>query len=402
MLNSRERVCLVRHFGQVPESVIDELFWLPPAEFELDTDRHLLAQALGATLYVPGTRPNLVETIRKRAAEGVRSVVIDLEDAIADAEVEHGIDQVAQALLDFGRDPLPCLVFVRIREVEQIRRIADRLSDSSLEPLQQLAGFVLPKFSAATGARFLGEIAAASETAGRRLFAMPVIETPDVLYRETRDEALSAIRDLLAQYREYVLAVRLGATDLCGLYGIRRGRDLTIYDVGIVAELISEVVNHLGRADGTGYAITGPVWEYFDSGERLFRPQLRSSPFEHRHATSLRHRLVQGDFDGLVREIVLDRANGLSGKTVIHPTHVGVVHALSIVLHEEYADAQDILASAGGAKASGYRNKMNETRPHRRWAQRIVDRANVFGVLRPEQTHIDALAALLQKTPVTA
>ena len=388
----------MRHFAHVPEPVMEELFSQRPEEFELASPRRLLAQALGATLYVPGTRANLVETMRKRAAEGVRSMVIDLEDAIADDDVEQGIVAVGDALVDFGRDPLSSLLFVRVREADQIRRIVDTVAGQGPELIRQLAGFVVPKFSAATGARFLGEIAAASESTEHRLLVMPVIETPDVLYRETRDDALSAIRDLLAQYREYVLAVRLGATDLCGLFGIRRGRDLTIYDVGIVAELISEVVNHLGRADGTGYAITGAVWEYFDSGERLFRPQLRASPFEHRAATSVRHRLVERDFDGLLREVVLDQANGLTGKTVIHPTHVAVVHALSIVLHEEFSDAQDILTSPGGAKASGYGNKMNETRPHRLWAERILDRAAIFGVTRPDLTHVDVLTSVLAKS----
>ena len=43
--------------------------------------------------------------------------------------------------------------------------------------------------------------------------------------------------------------------------------------------------------------------------------------------------------DGLLREIELDRANGLLGKTCIHPSHVLPVHALSVVSHEEFSDA---------------------------------------------------------------
>ena len=289
-------------------------------------------------------------------------------------------------------EQLPALLFVRVRTPEHIAAIG------AVDPaeLGALAGFVLPKFTAATGARFLAETAAVSTGLGRTVYAMPVLETPEVLYRETRDEALSAVRDLLAQYREHILAVRLGATDLCGLYGIRRDRDLTIYDVGVVAELISQVVNHLGRTDGTGYAITGPVWEYFAGHERLFRPQLRATPFAEKAATRFRHRLVKDDADALLREVVLDRANGLTGKTVIHPSHVPVVHALSVVPHEEYRDALDVLGSdLIAVQASGYRNKMNETRPHRRWAQRVVDRASVFGVARDEVSHVDILTALV-------
>ncbi len=384
----------MRHFDHLPQVQRDELFSVSPGEFDRHSSRTVLANALGATLYVPGVRDDLVQAINRRAAEGVRSVVIDLEDAVADHHVDQALINVNCALTALSQTEQQTLVFVRVRTSEHIRQIIDGIGGAG----SALTGFVLPKFSASTGARFLGEILAGSERLGARLFAMPVLETPDVLYRETRDEALSAIRDLLGQYRETVLAVRFGATDLCGLYGIRRDRDLSIYHVGVVAELISEVVNHLGRADGTGYAISGPVWEYFAGHERMFRPQLRATPFETRDARSFRHQLVTNDVDGLIREIVLDRANGLTGKTVIHPSHVSAVHALSVVPHEEFSDASDILESeAAGVRASGYRNKMNEMRPHRRWAERIRERAQVFGVANPEVSHVEILTALLDR-----
>ena len=389
--NSRPKGRHLRHFDHLPPTLRDELFSVPPGEFDKCSSRTVLATALGATLYVPGVRPDLVSVVAKRASEGVRSVVIDLEDAVADQHVEGALANVTQAIIALSALAPQSLIFVRVRTPEQIRHIADGIGHSN----SALNGFVLPKFSASTGARFLGEILAASEQIGARLFAMPVLETPDVLYRESRDEALSAIRDLLGQYREIVLAVRFGATDLCGLYGIRRDRDLTIYHVGVVAELISEVVNHLGRADGTGYCISGPVWEYFAGHERMFRPQLRATPFETLDATAFRRQLLSTDVDGLIREIVLDRANGLTGKTVIHPSHVAAVHALSVVPHEEFSDACDILESDdAGVKASGYRNKMNEMRPHRRWAERIKVRAQVFGVANPDISHVEILTSL--------
>ncbi len=120
-----------------------------------------------------------------------------------------------------------------------------------------------------------------------------------------------------------------------------------IYDVRVVADVISDVVNVLGRADGTGYVVTGPVWEYFGNHERLFKPQLREAPFEANDADDLRAALLRRDLDGLIREVVLDKANGLTGKTVIHPSHVAVVHALSVVTHEELADARDITRRRG-------------------------------------------------------
>jgi hypothetical protein len=75
---------------------------------------------------------------------------------------------------------------------------------------------------------------------------------------------------------------------------------------------------------------------------------------------------------------------------------VPVVHALSVVTHEEYSDAADILhedRSGGGVLRSAYTNKMNEIKPHRAWAERTVRRAEVFGVAREGISFVELLAA---------
>ncbi len=279
-----------------------------------------------------------------------------------------------------------------MRSADHIRQLVDALGPA----LGVVSGFVLPKFSVSAGADYLQAVADADEKSEHPLYAMPVLETPTVLYRESRDAELVGIRELLDEHRERVLTVRIGATDLCGLFGIRRDRDLSIYDVGVAADLIAQVVNHLGRSDGTGYAITGPVWEYFANHERILRPQLRQTPFDERHAGGLRRQLMSSDLDGLMRETLLDRANGLTGKSVIHPLHIAPVHALAVVPHEEYLDALDVLApesAAGGVRRSEYRNKMNEIRPHRNWAERTVLRADVFGVAAQGISHVDIMNA---------
>ena len=386
----------MHHFDQLAPEVRARLFLTPPANFTAASAAPILAQCLGATLYVPGTRPELVATIRKRIAEGSRSIVIDLEDAVEGARVSEAFDKTVAALADLSATPAGALVFVRVRSSEQVSALAGELgSDRS----DALAGFVLPKFTSHDGGESLDRVGDAATTVGHRLWVMPVLETPEVLYRESRSAELTAIGGLLAGFRDSVLAVRFGATDLCGLYGIRRDRDLVIYDVHLVASLIADTVNHLGRLDGTGFAISGPVWEHFPAHERIFRPLLRETPFVESDLGSVRSRLVARNLDGLIREVVLDRANGLVGKTVIHPVHVAAVHALSVVAHEEFADATDILGgdggADGGAMSSGYRNKMNEKGPHRRWAQQVLHRAHAFGVARPEVSFAEVLAALL-------
>lgn len=345
--------------------------------------------ALGATLYSPATRPRLAADIAKRAALGVRSMVVCLEDSISDRDVPAAEDNLVAQLAEIDPDAAP-LLFVRVRTPEQIPDLVRRLGRSA----ELLSGFVLPKFEAVGGKPFLDALGEASGASGVRLLAMPVIETRDALYRETRTAVLTDIARLLDERREQVLAVRLGGTDLCAAYGLRRPRELTIYDLHLVASLIADVVNVFGRADGTGFVVTGPVWEYFSAGERLFKPQLREAPFVEHSAEMLRKQLITDSLDGFIREVTLDQANGLTGKTVIHPSHVAAVHALSVVSHEQFADATDILGvPAGGAMASSYANKMNEAKPHRAWAERTLLRAEVFGVAAENVGFVDLFEA---------
>src|SRR4051794_27406285 len=380
----------MRHFALLDEARRSTLFHRRPEPVGPDSDRLLLATALGATLYAPGTRGDLVAVALRQAALGVTSMVFCLEDAIADDEValaEGNVIASLRRLSSVAADQRP-LVFVRVRDEAQLNRIVATVQGRSAA----LAGFVLPKFGEQDGASQLEAVQAGSERLGRRLWAMPVLESPEIIYRETRVDTLLAVRRLFDKHRERVLAVRIGATDLCGLFGLRRDRDLTIYDLSVVRECIADIVNVCGR-DGN-HVITGPVWEYFSSPERLWVSPLRVTPFEQAHETPLRQELVSADLDRLIREVVLDKANGLLGKTVIHPHHVAAVHALLVVTHEEYADACTVLAGdAGGVRRSEYGNKMNELRPPRSWAEGVVRRATVFGVLREGATFVDVLAA---------
>jgi citrate lyase beta subunit len=384
----------MRHFGHIAPEVRKRLFYREPCEFTADSPARVLSAALGATLYSPATRPRLADDVLKQGAHGVVSMVLCLEDSISDAEVVAGEENLVRQLTDLAGRPgadLP-LLFVRVREPEQIGDLVRRLGPA----VAVLSGFVLPKFTAERGLPFLEALTAAESASGRRLFAMPVLESPELLYRESRVETLEGIFRAVDKYRDRVLALRLGVTDFCSSYGLRRGPDMTAYDIQVVASVISDVVNMLGRADGTGFTVTGPVWEYFRVQERMFKPQLRQSPFLEVEATALRQKLIEHAMDGLLREISLDRANGLLGKTCIHPSHVLPVHALSVVSHEEFSDAQDILRperDGGGVLRSAYTNKMNEVKPHRAWAERTLLRAEVFGVANEDIGFVELLAA---------
>ncbi|MEU8795568.1 HpcH/HpaI aldolase/citrate lyase family protein [Streptomyces sp. NPDC048643] len=385
----------MRHFGHITPEERQRLFHREPGAFCADSPARVLAAALGATLYSPATRPQLADDIVKQTTRGVVSMVLCLEDSIDDSEVVGAEENLVRQFTDLAARPdvgEPPLLFVRVRHPEQIPDLVRRLGPA----VRLLSGFVMPKFTEERGMPFLEALASAEASSGRRLFAMPVLESPELLYRESRVETLEGISRAVDKYRDRVLALRLGVTDFCSSYGLRRAPDMTAYDVQVVASVIADVVNMLGRADGTGFTVTGPVWEYFRVQERMFKPQLRRSPFLEGQAEELRETLIEHAMDGLLREIALDQANGLMGKTCIHPSHVLPVHALSVVSHEEFSDAQDILRperGGGGVLRSAYTNKMNEVKPHRAWAERTLLRAEVFGVAHEDIGFVELLTA---------
>ena len=280
------------------------------------------------------------------------------------------------------------LVFVRVRTPGQVVELAEQAGPAT----RRLTGFVLPKFRPGPeGEAWLAAVARAGDLAGTRLYAMPVLEHEDLAWQETRAAHLAGVRELLDSARDLVLTVRVGGTDLCGLFGLRRDSDTTIWDVALVSSMLTDILNTFARRGD--YLVSGPVWEHFAGNDRLFKSQLRQTPFENNRSLRLRRQLLRDDVDELLREVALDRANGFSGKTVIHPTHVSVVNALHAVTREEYDDALVVLAGrgSGGVVRSPAGGKMNELGPHALWAEQVHARAAVYGVLAEP----DGVVALL-------
>jgi citrate lyase beta subunit len=380
----------VRHFAYLTDDERGRLFAVPPGTVTPSSPRSTLALALGATLYSPGTRPALDVDAARAAAIGATSVVWCLEDAIPHAQVAAAEANVVAALQridqrDCGED-LP-LLFVRVREPEQIRRLAAAAGPA----LARLTGFSLPKATGAGLGEMLAAVAEVSADSPHPLYAMPILETPDVAWSETRAAALSGVAEQLTRYADAVLCVRVGGTDLSGLFGLRRDRDTTVWDVAVVRDCLADIVNRFAR--NGEHVVTAAVWEHIP-GPRLFKPQLRQTPFSVRRESALRQHLIDDDLDGLIRETTLDKANGMHGKTVIHPAHVSVVNALLTVARSEYDDALDILTARaeGGVRPSAH-GRMNESGPHALWAELVSRRAAVYGVVADESALVELLGA---------
>lgn len=358
-------------FLHLNEEVYKELFFRAPHVITEETPTHIKAMALGATLYMPAFKEDIANRILYKS-KGFSSVVLCLEDAIREDQLTQGEKNIIQAIERIDAavqqdirvlEPLP-MIFIRVRNIEQFIHFAEKL-----QPIRYIAGFVFPKFDSINGAVYFKTLEEISCRNNRILYGMPIIETKEVIYKETRIQELLHIKTLLDQYRDYVLNVRIGGTDFSGYFGLRRSIHQSLYDIKIVSDCVGDILNIFARGEG-GYVVSGGVWEYFgeDMSNALWR-------------------------EGLIREVLMDQSNGIMGKTVIHPSQVPIVNALYSVSKEQYLDAVDIVESSGGVISSQYKNKMNETRPHLVWAHKILTRAHVYGVLNEGVTY----EALLSK-----
>ncbi|WP_322924325.1 HpcH/HpaI aldolase/citrate lyase family protein [Paenibacillus campi] len=394
----------MRYFNYLSQAEEQELFYSLPVEYSNASEQELLAYAVGAALYCPATRPTIADDVLSGKHLGLTSWVFDLEDAIGDQQVEAAemslTVQMNRLRLSLEQNPVLCgqvpLMFIRVRSVEQLQRVLERMGSL----MELITGVMLPKFGAEQGALYFDVIARYNESkhsCAPVLYGLPILETAEVIYLETRLNALLAIKHVLDRYRPYVLNVRIGATDFSSLFGLRRNPDVTIYEIAPIRDCISDIINLFGRMESP-YVISGPVWEYFASGERVLKPQIRQSPFEEAlgpDGRRLRNEYINRHVDGLIREVMMDKENGIVGKTIIHPSHIRLVQSMYTVTREEYDDAIGIIERNNGELGvfkSGYSNKMNEIKPHLNWAKKVIARSKIYGVLHEQQHFISLLS----------
>jgi citrate lyase beta subunit len=359
-----------------------------PIDFNKYTERNLLRYCLGATMYMPGTK-KFAPKILSGAMPGLTSMVLCFEDACPEEEVPAAeentlelLDSVSTAL-DEGKityDYVP-LIFIRVRSVEQFKKFSERLTSHQIKVL---AGINFPKFTSSNGEEYFSHLRDLNRKFGEIIYGMPIIESSTVAFKETRVGELLSIKAILNKYYEYVLQVRVGATDFSSYFGVRRGVDYTIYDIMTVRECLSDILNIFSR--NNEYTVSGPVWEYFRQTKEMMFEEVPT----HNINDSLlkREPIFNFEVDGLLREVILDKANGFIGRTVIHPTHFKYVNALMAVTKEEYDDARQILGTQDGVVKSAKANKMNEIKPHTKWAEAICMRAKAYGVIDNERSYI--------------
>lgn len=378
----------MKHHGYNP----DFSFSVEPENFNKYTERELLQYCLGATMYMPGTK-DFLGKILNRSMPGLTTMVFCFEDACPESEVPAAEINVLNTLeavstaIDEGKitvNDIP-LIFCRIRNMEQFRHFAEQLTPHQA---RVLTGINFPKFNAGNGDEYFAYLSLMNERLGEHLYGMPIIEDPQVAFKETRMDELMGIRKILDKYHELVLQVRVGGTDFSSCFGVRRGVDYTIYDIMTVRECLTDILNVFSR--NNDYVVSGPVWEYFRASKKMMFDELPKHSLD--DCLLKRIPIVNNEVDGLMREVILDKANGFVGRTVIHPTHIKYVNALQAVTLEEYEDASQIVGSTDDGVHKGVKaNKMNEVKPHANWAAKIIMRARAYGVIKNEHSYIELL-----------
>lgn len=301
-------------------------------------DNILSPYQLGATLYMPATREDLADIILRNKIPALRSLVICLEDAVSDGDVEKALSnlslllhELAEADPDQEQHERP-LVFIRPRN-EAMGELLVLNYD-----LQGIDGFVLPKFT------LLSLFSWWQFMADTKLYMMPTLETQEVY--DVNIMTTLAVELIQHPCRSRIIALRIGGNDLMSVISLRHPRNMTLYEgpMGYVVKMLVSVFA------SRGFALTAPVCEQIEN-------------------TSL-----------LERELELDVAHGLVGKTAIHPSHLDVIHRGLEVQPDDYEDALRIFNSTQAVFKS--QGAMCEPATHRSWASNILERSKHCGIAK--------------------
>jgi citrate lyase beta subunit len=305
---------------------------------------------LGASLYVPATRGDLVALGNGRKYPRLRSLIYCTEDGIRPDELDLALHRLAEALPRL--EPVPMLRFVRVRTPRVMERVL------ALPGIHNVDGFVLPKTTRPAMRAYLSLLGPQDP-----FLLMPTLETAEAF--DPRE--MAAFRDLLSNEgtRARVLALRIGGNDLLHLLGVRRSPRRMIYETALGPVLSMLAATFLPH----GFALTAPVFE------------------------GLAH------IDVLQAEVVRDVEHGLLGKTAVHPDQVAHIEAMYAVEREVLEMAQAMLAP-GAPAVFRMHGVMCEEATHRRWAATICARAEIFGVT--DEIEIPAGAPGAHESPWSA
>ncbi len=308
-------------------------------------DKEILQYKVGGLLYMPAFQKNIVQKISANKLPQLNSAAFCLEDSIQDNSLDDAEKSLKIILNQLENvENLP-LIFVRIRSPRHLETFHESIGCRS----KILTGYILPKVDMQNVGSYIN---LAKEI---KLFIMPTLESERVANLLTRRTEILSLKQAFDEIKPLILNIRVGVNDFCKLYGLRRNINQTIYDIGIVRDVLIDILNVFAK----DYVVSGSVWNYFngDNGGAWAR--------------------------GLKRELELDKANGFIGKTAIHPAQLPIIFDSMKVSQTDLDDAKILLdwkSSTHGVMKSSDGSRMNEVKCHLNWARRIKILSEIYGV----------------------
>lgn len=318
-------------------------------------ESELLPYKLAGLLYAPAININIAKKIINKEYNKLTSMAFCLEDSIMD-DALHNAESALAETLDFLRknnlhnQELP-LLFVRIRTPQHMEYIHNLLGENE----NILTGYILPKFDLSNASKYCKLIFKFNAERQKKLYVMPILESKMIAYKSTRLNILIAIKEIINEMRQYILNIRVGGNDFCNIYGLRRSVNQNIYDIGVIRDILVDIINVFA----SDYVVSGAVWEYF--GQNPDDDWAR----------------------GLKSELMLDKLNGFTGKTAIHPSQIPIIYESMKVSESDYNDALQILdwkSEKLGVSKSIDGSRMNEVKCHSKWAKRIKIMGDLYGI----------------------
>jgi citrate lyase beta subunit len=285
---------------------------------------------LGASLYVPATRPDLAPIAAGERFAHVRSVIFCTEDGIDPRQIGLALQNLRE-LLPHLRPTPGLLRFVRVRDQQVMADIV------AMPGAERLDGYVVPKATRSTLNACLSLLPTDTHQ-----HVMPVLETAEVFDAEE----MRLMRSYLLQpdVRNRVLTLRIGGNDLFRLLGVRRSVERTVYET-VLGPVISTLVTTFRP---WGIPLCAPVFE------GLAQPEV------------------------LRREVEADLMHGLFGKTAVHPNQIGLIHDLYAVSQND-VDMATRLSGEDSPAVFAMHGTMCERAVHLEWARATLIRASLFG-----------------------
>lgn len=376
----------MRHYMHLSDSELNKIFYKKPEAFDNTTKKNQLRYALGATLYLPATKYIAPYLLEKRYSH-LTSFVMCFENLIE----ERNINIAEKTLLNtlrtlkmaenenrINKDELP-LFFIHVRDPLQFERLYEILIKEK-DIISYISGFFLPKFNSNNADAYLSTVKKI-RLISEYIYAVPIIESKEIISLASRISELITLEKTIFEYRDMILGIRIGGSYINSVLGVNSLEAMSIYDVGITASIIYDIINSFINLSYEDIAIYSSSW---DKKITSFQTVSKSSNAFDQNKVIYNHAFTHDpSLDGFIREILLDKLNGCVGKTVVYPNQISIVNALYSVERKDYELALSINSS--NEPSLNYGEQIN----NKIWSNKILSLSKIYGVLNENYSAVD-------------